>query len=112
MSTVVGGVNAATKSDSRNDDTLLWHMRLKHMSEKGMIKLHKRNLVKGVKSCKLDFCKFCVLGKQCFGFKTAMHKIERILDYVHSDVWGLVRVASMGGSVYFMTFIDDFSRKV
>ncbi|GFY85485.1 hypothetical protein Acr_04g0002230 [Actinidia rufa] len=25
--TFVGGVNAATKSDSKNDDTLLWHMR-------------------------------------------------------------------------------------
>ena len=112
-STIVGGVNAATTSDSRVDDTLLWHMRLGHMSERGMTELHKRNLLKGVKSCKLDFYKFFVLGRRCrVGFKSATHKTEGILDYVHSDVWGPVRVASMGGSVYFLTFIDDYSRKV
>jgi hypothetical protein len=33
------------------------------MSERGMLELHKKNLLKGVKTCKLDFCKFCVLGK-------------------------------------------------
>jgi transposase InsO family protein len=34
------------------------------------------------------------------------------MDYVHSDVWGLVRTASRGGHMYFVIFIDDFSRKV
>jgi transposase InsO family protein len=28
-----------------------------------MLELHRRNLLKGVKTCKLEFCKFCVLGK-------------------------------------------------
>lgn len=60
-STVVGGAAATTAEDT--DDTLLWHMRLGHMGERGMLELHKRNLLRGVKSCKLDFCKFCVLGK-------------------------------------------------
>jgi hypothetical protein len=46
-----------------SDCTILWHIRLGHMSERGMLELHKRNLLKGVKTCKLDFCKFCVLGK-------------------------------------------------
>ena len=60
-----------------------------------MVKLHKRNLLKGIKTCKLDFCKYCVLGKQnMVQFKTAMHKTEGILDYVHIDVWGPTRVAS------------------
>jgi hypothetical protein len=52
-STVVGGI-ASVESDS--DCTVLWHMRLGHMSERGMLELHKRNLLKGVKMCKLDFC--------------------------------------------------------
>ena len=61
-------------------------MRLGHMSERGMLELHKKNLLKGVKTCKLDFCKLCVLGKQYrVQFKTATHKID-IMDYVHSDV--------------------------
>ena len=62
-------------------------MRLRHMSERGMRELQKRNLLAGVKSCKLDFYKYCVTGKQCrMRFKTAMHKTEGILDYVHSDI--------------------------
>jgi transposase InsO family protein len=88
-------------------------MRLDHMSERGMLELHKKNLLKGVKTYKLDFCKFYVLGKQNrVQFKTATHKTENTLDYVHYDVWGPVRTASQGGHMYFVIFIDDFSRKV
>jgi transposase InsO family protein len=35
-----------------------------------------------------------------------------ILDYIHSDVWGPSPTTSYGGSSYFVSFIDDFSRKV
>ncbi|KAL4292152.1 hypothetical protein GQ457_14G024210 [Hibiscus cannabinus] len=109
-STVVGGANSVESCD---DDTKLWHMRLGHLSESGMVALHKRNLLHGVKSCKLDFCKFCVLGKQTkVNFMTGKHKTEGILDYVHSDVWGPTRESSLGGSMYYVTFIDDFSKKV
>jgi transposase InsO family protein len=45
-------------------------------------------------------------------FKSATHKTEGVLDYIHSDIWGPVRTASRGGQIYFLTFIDDFSRKV
>ena len=31
---------------------------------------------------------------------------------MHSDVWGPTRESSLGGSMYYVTFIDDFSRKV
>jgi hypothetical protein len=30
---------------------------------------------------------------------------------VHTDLWGPSPVASLGGSRYYVTFIDDFSRK-
>ncbi|KAE8681185.1 Detected protein of unknown function [Hibiscus syriacus] len=83
-STVTGGVHSVESCD---DTTKLWHMRLAHLSERGMEELHKRNLLHGVKSCKLDFCKYCVLGKQTkVRFKTAKHTTQGILDYVHSDI--------------------------
>jgi hypothetical protein len=67
--------------------------------------------LKGVKKCKLEFCKFCVLGKQSrVQFKSATHKTYGVLNYIHFDVWGPVRTASRGGHVYFLTFIDDFFR--
>ncbi|KAL4351605.1 hypothetical protein GQ457_06G013870 [Hibiscus cannabinus] len=54
-SIVVGGANYVESCDG---DTKLWHMRLGHLSESGMVALHKRNLLHGVKSCKLNFYDF------------------------------------------------------
>ncbi|KAE8735061.1 hypothetical protein F3Y22_tig00000477pilonHSYRG00233 [Hibiscus syriacus] len=95
-STVVGGVHSVESCDNT---TKLWHMRLAHLSERGMVELHKRNLLHGVKSCNLNFCKYYVLGKQTkVHFKTVKHTTEGILDYVHSDVWGPSTTSSLGGS--------------
>jgi hypothetical protein len=100
--TVVG---EAASVESECDDTVLWHMCMGHMGERGMLELHMRNLLKGVKTCKLEFCKFCVIGKQSrVQFKSTTHKIDGVLDYIHSDVWGPVRTASQGGNIY----ISDF----
>jgi transposase InsO family protein len=38
-------------------------------------------------------------------------RAEGILQLVHSDVFGPVSVPSLGKSVYYVSFIDDFSRK-
>ena len=58
----------------------------------------KRGLLKGAKTYKLEFCEHYVLGKQWrVKFSTAIHNIEGILDYVHSDVRGPTKSASMGG---------------
>ncbi|KAK2984041.1 hypothetical protein RJ640_001202 [Escallonia rubra] len=62
--TVIDGASVSTHACSSNDNSELWHKRLGHLSEGGMLELHKRKLLQGVKSSKLDFCKFCVFGKQ------------------------------------------------
>ena len=73
----------------------------------------KRKLLLDLKSLKLDFYKHCMYGKQCKQrFKTGTHNSKEILDYIHSDLWGPSPVVSYGGVLYFLTFIDDFSRKV
>jgi len=69
--------------------------------------------LKGTNSCKLEFCEHCVLGKQTrVKFGSAIHDTKGILDYVHSDVWGPTKIAFLGGMHYFVTFVDDYSRKV
>jgi hypothetical protein len=66
-----------------------------------------------VKSCKLGCCKYYVFGKQRrVSFKVASHTSKGVHNYVHSNVWGLVAVSSNEGAYYFVSFIDDFSRKV
>ncbi|KAH9699088.1 Integrase catalytic domain-containing protein [Citrus sinensis] len=45
-------------------------------------------------------------------FGTANNDTREILEYVHSDVWGPTKTASISGSHYFVIFVDDFSRHV
>ena len=59
--TILGGVDAVAESE--DNDTLSWHMQVGYMSKRGTRELHKRNLLAGIKSCKLDFCKHCIMGK-------------------------------------------------
>ena len=53
------------------------------------------------------------MGKQTrVKFGTAIHNTKGILDYIHTDVWGPTKTTSLGGKHYFVTFVDDFSRRV
>ena len=88
LGSTVNGI-AAVLSSKRSDDvaTRLWHMRLLHMSEKGMTILAGKGLLKGLKSYKLDLCENCVFGKQKrVKFSTAKHISKGILEYIHLDV--------------------------
>ena len=70
-------------------------------------------MIDGVHHSKLGFCEECVLGKQTkISFGIGEHKAKAVLEYVHTDVWGPSPCQSLGGARYFVSFIDDFSRKV
>jgi len=103
----------AAAAVSESECTTLWHMRMGHIGEHSLIELLRRDLLDGLKDCKMEFCKFCVIGTQSkVSFKMGQHTTKGLIDYVHSDVWGPTRVQSLGGSKYFVLFIDDFSKKV
>ena len=95
-------------------DSKLWHLRLGHMSEKGMKVLLSKGKLPELKSVKSDLCEGCILGKQK---KVSFVKVGRTpkpgkLELVHTDLWDHAPMASLGGSRYYITFIDDSSRKV
>ncbi|WVZ03358.1 hypothetical protein V8G54_024164 [Vigna mungo] len=97
-----------------NENPNLWHRRLDHMSEKGMRIMHSKGKLPSLQSIEFDMCEDCILGKQkrvSFQRSGRIPKKER-LELVHSDVWGPTTVSSIGGKRYFVTFIDDHSRKV
>ncbi|KAK0593076.1 hypothetical protein LWI29_030396 [Acer saccharum] len=63
-----------------------------------------------LKSVEVDFCESCVLGKQKrVSFKKTGKGEAGTSAF---DVWGPASVSSTGGKQYFITFIDDHSRKV
>ena len=43
-------------------------------------------------------------------FPSSGKRMKQILELVHSDVFGPVKVPSLGKYVYYESFIDDFSR--
>ena len=94
-STVTSATTVST-SKSIIETTRLWHMRLGHMSERGLTILSTRGLLDGQKMRELDFCEHCVFGKQCkVKFNTGVHRTKGILDYIHSDLWGPSQVVSL-----------------
>nr|KYP45754.1 Retrovirus-related Pol polyprotein from transposon TNT 1-94 [Cajanus cajan] len=63
---------------------------------------------------KLEKCSHCMAGKQTrvsFKKHPPSRKLE-LLNLVHSDVCGPLKVKSFSGVLYFVTFIDDCSRKL
>lgn len=104
-------VGASESGGDPCECTELRHRRLGHMSEKGLDLLVKKDLLKNLKKPCMDFCEHCMYGKaHRIQFQPSKHRSRGILDYVHTDVWGPASVTSKGGSRYFVTFVDDYSR--
>ena len=102
----------ATSIDSDDDSIRLWHMRLRHTSKKSLQALSKQGLLKCARTCKLELCEHCVIGKKTkVKFSTMTYYTEGILDYVHTDVWRPTKTTSIEGNHYFLTFIDNYSRR-
>ena len=116
----VNGAKVSTLAHtSANGEALeLWHKRLGHLNAKGVKAL--QNMVSGMDLGKVPSnvvpfaCEGCVKGKQArqpFPSDGGT-RATKVLELVHSDVCGPMRTTSMGGGRYFLTFIDDFSRKL
>jgi len=104
--------DASVAAASQEETTMMWHQRLGHMSERGLKVLTERNLLHGLKTVNLPFCEHCVISKQ-HGLKFARvtTRSKHILDLIHSDVWESPEI-SLGGARYFVSFIDDYSRRL
>jgi hypothetical protein len=59
----------------------------------------------------LDLCEHYIYGKQTrVIFPSGATRENRILELIHNDVFGPVHVLSLGKSMYYVSFIDNFSR--
>ena len=81
-----------------------------------MNKLIDENMISGMDGAnntkENQFCEACTKGKQhrCPYPKTADYRASEPLELVYSDVCGPMPVSSLGGSRYYVTFIDGYSR--
>jgi hypothetical protein len=58
-------------------------------------------------------CESCILGKhKRTSFPQSSTQAKQHLELVHTDLCGPMQTECIGGSFYFLTFIDEFSRKI
>lgn len=101
---------------AKGDEVIEWHRRLGHVGYDGMNRIQKAASGVDFGGSKeiLDGCISCAEGKQsrtAFKKEDVVIKTAGILDLIHMDVCGPMS-KSLGGAKYFLTFIDDYSRKV
>ncbi|GJR76615.1 retrovirus-related pol polyprotein from transposon TNT 1-94 [Tanacetum coccineum] len=103
---VAGELNASV--EEKHSRAQVWHKRLGHISEVGLQMLKKQELFGKKSLCKLDFYENCVLGKlHRVSFSVGRNTTQRVIDYVHSDLWGPSQVESLGGKRYFLSIVND-----
>nr|GEZ38931.1 retrovirus-related Pol polyprotein from transposon TNT 1-94 [Tanacetum cinerariifolium] len=79
----------------------------------GLHVLEKQGLFGKKNLGKLAFYENCVLGKSHrVSFGVGRHTTRGVIDYVHLELWGPSHVDSLGGKRYFLSVIDDYSRRI
>jgi transposase InsO family protein len=91
----------------------LWHRRLAHINYKALPYICKA--VTGLPELKgdhKDVCNGCAQGKNIKNpFPKRDSKTKGVLELIHLDVCGPMPSSSISGYVYYVSFIDDYSRK-
>lgn len=110
-------LNFKTKQQALNHEVHnsneLWHRRLGHLGFSALATIGK--ITTGPPNLKFDHIsifKGCALRKNKKGnFPLRKHKFKIVLELTHTNLCGSMSTPSLGGLLYYVTFIDDYSRK-
>lgn len=115
---VIGGKTDSEKCfhTANEGDTYLWHCRYAHLGIKYLKLLKAKDMVTGLPDItdSMKVCEVCLKGKQHrdpIPRKSKWRATER-LELVHADICGPIAPTSTSGERYFLSFIDDASRKI
>ncbi|GJR35355.1 retrovirus-related pol polyprotein from transposon TNT 1-94 [Tanacetum coccineum] len=101
-------------SKASKNKSWLWHRRLNHLNFGTINDLARKDLVRGLPRLKFEkdhLCSACQLGKS----KKHTHKPKpentnlEVLNTLHMDLCGLMRVQTINGKKYILVIIDDYS---
>ncbi|GJZ06789.1 retrovirus-related pol polyprotein from transposon TNT 1-94 [Tanacetum coccineum] len=102
-------------SKASKNKSWLWHRRLNHLNFGTINDLARKDLVRGLPRLKFEkdhLCSPCQLGKS----KKHTHKPKikntnlEVLNTLHMDLCGLMRVQTINGKKYILVIVDDYSR--
>jgi hypothetical protein len=103
----------AASNDNNRHICELWHRRMAHLHHGALGGL--REVVTRVPQISIehqDVCRGCALGKFTkASFPNSDTRSVGILDLVHTEVCGPMTQKSLSSCEYYLTFIDDYSRK-
>lgn len=113
LNTVTGNACAVAAVENKADLNT-WHRRMGHLNIADVKKLEKCAEGVNISNTKESTsCLPCFEAKQTrLPFPHSGSRADTLLEIVHSDVCGPMETPSRGGAKYFITFIDDKSRKV
>ncbi|GJR05775.1 retrovirus-related pol polyprotein from transposon TNT 1-94 [Tanacetum coccineum] len=102
-------------SKASKNKSWLWHRRLNHLNFGTINDLARKDLVRGLPRLKFEkdhLCSACQLGKS----KKHTHKPKtentnlEVLNTLHMDLCGPMRVQTINGKKYILVIVDDYSR--
>ncbi|GJS53334.1 retrovirus-related pol polyprotein from transposon TNT 1-94 [Tanacetum coccineum] len=102
-------------SKASKNKSWLWHRRLNHLNFSTINDLARKDLVRGLPRLKFEkdhLCSACQLGKS----KKHTHKPKtkntnlEVLNTLHMDLCGPMRVQTINGKKYILVIVDDYSR--
>ena len=105
--------HALSHTQSSNELCELWHRRMAHLHHPALRML--RDMTTGFPDFSTEqsgVCRGCALGKYTnTAFPSSDSRSEGVLELIHSNLCGPMSSASLTSFEYYITFIDDFSRK-
>jgi hypothetical protein len=102
---IAAGVYIATSEENIQ----LWHERLCHQNKQHIKEVLNKHGIKV--STEEEFCDGCMLGKQHRrSFGSRPNRPTEAGALIHADVCGPMQEKSLGGSRYFLSFKDDFTK--
>ncbi|GFW89229.1 retrovirus-related Pol polyprotein from transposon TNT 1-94 [Trichonephila clavipes] len=95
----------------------IWHQRFCHVNNDYLVKTSKNDSVKCLPRLTDNGKTHCIpcklaKSKRVSFKKTGAVKVKRPLELLHMDLCGPMPTESQGGNKYFLSIIDDYSRKV
>ncbi|GFW44850.1 copia protein [Trichonephila clavipes] len=102
---------------TKNGSIEIWHQRFCHVNNDYLVKTSKIDSVKGLPRLTDNGKTHCIpcklaKSKRVSFKKTGAVRSKRPLEFLHMDLCGPMPTESQGGNKYFLSIIDDYSRKV
>lgn len=107
-------LNIEIEKRNNNETTAEWHMKMGHLNIRDLFggdrngKVHGLNLGNVID---IVNCEICLSEKMTIiPFPKTSNRSTKVLEIIHTDVCGPMRVAFVGKGRFIATFIDDYSR--